>query len=477
MPKILIVEDDRDLADSLAHALKAVGHRVDTVTEVATGIQQAIQETYDVVVTDLQFTRERIGGLELIQQLHAANPLLPIILMTAYPSTQTVIEATKYGAHEYIPKGADTIEALLPAIERAVERTRPPKETEVLSVESLIQDSIVGNSPAMREVYKAIGRLSRAPVTVLIRGETGTGKELVARALHSHSDRAKQPFIPVNCVAIPETLLESELFGHEPGAFTGAIARRIGCFEQANDGTIFLDEIGDMTRNTQAKLLRVLQDKTIQRLGGRETISVNGRVVAATHCNLEEAIRDGSFRQDLYYRLSVAVIHLPPLRQRLDDIPDLVTFFVQRHGADLGSPNVPIAKEAIQDLQQHSWPGNVRELENVVRRALNLALGHTITRPVIREALAQAVPRAAPSQPIGDYLADLLDRAEKGTMENVQAAMVWDLERELYALAIRRSKGNQALAARWLGVSRPTMREKLRLYRLASRADDETDSQ
>jgi len=314
----------------------------------------------------------------------------------------------------------------------------------------------------MQTVFKEIGRLAAKPVTVLIRGETGTGKELVARAIYQHGGRDDRPFVVVNCVAIPETLLESELFGHEQGAFTGATARRIGRFEQANHGTIFLDEIGDMTMGTQAKLLRVLQDKTIQRLGGKETIPVDVRVVAATHRNLEQAIEEKQFREDLYYRLNVAVVHLPPLRERRDDIPALVRHFLRRYGEELGVANPAACTDAMQYLMQQPWHGNVRELENVVRRALLLARNKTIGPDEVRLAYSQTrPPRPAENQPLPSYIGDLLGRASRGELENVHAELVEAVERELYAQAIRLAQGNQAKAAKWLGVSRPTMREKL----------------
>lgn len=425
-------------------------------------MSQATENSYDVVVTDFQLPGA--SGLELIKHLHATQPRLPVILMTAHSSTQTVIEATKFGAHEYVLKGAETTEELIKAIDKAVQRSRQPVDTEVLDAEAYVENDIVGCSPAMIKVYQSIGRLAATPVTVLVRGETGTGKELVSRALHQHSGRGE--FIVVNCVAIPETLLESQLFGHEAGAFTGATARQIGKFEEAKGGTIFLDEIGDMSSSTQAKLLRVLEEKTIQRLGGHEDIAVDARVIAATHRDLEKAIAEGGFRDDLYYRLAVAVINLPPLRERPEDIPSLVQFFVKRHGEELGSPNVAVENDAIKFLQAHSWPGNVRELANVVRRALSLALGHTLTERIVREAMEQATVRVAPEQTLRGYIASLLDRAQRGELQNAQAEMIKDLELELYARAIELAKGNQALAARWLGVSRPTMREKLNEYGL-----------
>jgi transcriptional regulator with GAF, ATPase, and Fis domain len=267
----------------------------------------------------------------------------------------------------------------------------------------------------MQAIYKEIGRVASKPVTVLIRGETGTGKELIARAIYQHSDRANAPFIAINCAAIPETLLESELFGHERGAFTGADARRIGRFEQADHGTIFLDEIGDLTPGTQSKLLRVLQEKTLQRLGGKETISVDVRVVAATHRDLETAIREKQFREDLYYRLNVVAITLPPLRHRREDVPDLVRYFLGKHGPDLGNAGPSIHSEAADFLQSQSWPGNVRELENVVRKALLAAQGYTINLDHVRAALSKTGGEVySAMRPFGEYVDELLAAARRG---------------------------------------------------------------
>jgi DNA-binding NtrC family response regulator len=314
----------------------------------------------------------------------------------------------------------------------------------------------------MQAIYKEIGRVASKPVNVLIRGETGTGKELIARALYQHSERSQGPFIAINCAAIPETLLESELFGHERGAFTGAEARRIGRFEQADRGTIFLDEIGDMTMGTQVKLVRVLQEKSLQRLGGKETISVDVRVVAATHRDLETAIREKQFREDLYYRLSVVVISLPPLRQRKEDIPALVHYFLQKYGPELGNPEPSIHPEALDYLEAQSWPGNVRELENVVRKTLLLGQSYTINADHVRAALHKTGALAASAaQPIGEYLDELLAAARRGDLADAHAQALALMERELFTRAIQQAHGNQARAARWLGISRITMKAKL----------------
>jgi len=311
-------------------------------------------------------------------------------------------------------------------------------------------------------LYKEIGRIASKPINVLIRGETGTGKELIARAIYQHSERGRTPFIAINCAAIPETLLESELFGHERGAFTGAETLRIGRFEQADHGTIFLDEIGDMTPGTQIKLLRVLQEKCLQRLGGKATIPVDVRVLAATHRDLEQAIKTKQFREDLYYRLSVVVISLPPLRERKEDIPDLVRFFLRKYAGELGAENPSIHGEALDYLRAENWPGNVRELENVVRKVLLLAQSYTITVAHVQAALARSTPPPEAGQrSLREYVDDLLSAAQRGELADAHTRLLQAAEREIFSRAIDLAHGNQAKAARWIGVSRLTMREKL----------------
>jgi DNA-binding NtrC family response regulator len=304
-------------------------------------------------------------------------------------------------------------------------------------------------------------------VSVLIRGETGTGKELIARAIYQHSDRATGPFIAINCAAIPETLLESELFGHERGAFTGAEARRIGRFEQANSGTIFLDEIGEMTPSTQVKLLRVLQEKSIQRLGGRETIPVDVRIIAATNRDLETAMRARQLREDLFYRLSVVVINLPPLRERREDVTSLVHYFLQRFGPELGSPDPTIQPDAMEFLQAQSWPGNVREVENVIRKVVLLSSGYHINLEHVKAALGRGAGQSSgDNQSLRELAMDLLTAAQRGESSDAHARLMELAERELLSQAIKLAQGNQAKAARWLGISRLTLREKLTQFGL-----------
>jgi nitrogen regulation protein NR(I) len=457
--RILLIEDDSGITDTLQRVLAAEGHVVEIEKRGNDGLARAIKDSFNVVITDLKLPG--LNGLELVRQLHMAKPRLPIILVTAFGTTETAIEAMKFGAYDYLLKPFN-IPQLIKLVHKAADNNRRMSEPVGLGEVSQSRDALVGRSQAMQNIYKEIGRVAAKPVSILIRGETGTGKELIARAIYQHSDRANAPFIAVNCAAIPETLLESELFGHERGAFTGADAKRIGRFEQADHGTIFLDEIGDMTLGTQSKLLRVLQEKTLRRLGGKETISVDVRVVAATHRDLEAAIREKQFREDLYYRLNVVAVTLPPLRNRREDVPDLVRYFLGKHGADLGNASPSIHSEAVEFLQSQSWPGNVRELENVMRKALLAAQGYTINLDHARDVLNKNSGNAySATRPVGEYVDELLAAARREEITDAYARVIETVERELCARAIEQAQGNQAKAARWLGISRITMKAKL----------------
>lgn len=459
-PAILIIDDDPGITAGLKRVLSNDGYEVDVVERGDEGWNRASSRNFDAVLTDLKMPG--LSGLELIQALHQAKPRLPIILMTAHGTTETAIKATKLGAFDYLLKPFE-MEELLDLIAKAVNCNRLSSEPVQIGEAPSEHDAIIGNSKAMQTIYKEIGRVAPSPVTVLIRGETGTGKELIARAIYQHSDRANFPFIAVNCAAIPETLLESELFGHERGAFTGAEVRRIGRFEQADKGTIFLDEIGEMSPGTQAKLLRVLQDKTIQRLGGKETITVDLRVIAATHRDLEQAIVDKNFREDLYYRLSVVVLNLPPLRSRTEDIPALVNYFLRHESRQLGVSAPGIQPEAVAALQVYGWPGNVRELQNLIRQLVLSARGYPITQMMVSQSLARLNKSASSKTGAGltELVAELLQQAQSGQTENIHSELMRLAEQELFTQAIAAAQGNQAQASRWLGISRLTMREKL----------------
>jgi nitrogen regulation protein NR(I) len=457
--RLLLIEDDHSTAVSLRKVLQHEGYEVDLSARGDTGLEQAEARAYDVVLTDLRLPG--LDGLEVVQRLHETQPRLPIILMTAHGTTETAIEATKFGAYDYLVKPFDAAE-LFDLIAAASANSRRMTEPVEVGGGGSHTSAIVGQSRAMQTLYKEIGRVAGTPITVLIRGDTGTGKELVARAIYQHSQRANAPFIAVNCAAIPETLLESELFGHERGAFTGATLRRIGRFEQAHHGTLFLDEIGDLSLGTQAKLLRVLQERHIQRLGNEAAIPVDVRVIAATHRDLESAMAEREFREDLYYRLSVVTLKLPPLRERTEDIPDLVKHFLLRHGRELGIDHPSIQPEAIAFLQAQPWPGNVRELENVLRQARLAARPLTIGLEPVQQIISRARrPSTSFHQVQAQYISELLAAAQRGEIEGAFARMLQDLEPELYSQAIQLAQGNQAKAARWLGVTRLKMRDKL----------------
>ncbi len=456
---VLLIEDDPGIVMTLRRVLAEEGYQVQVETRGDQGLSRARDNGFDVVITDMKLPG--LNGLDLVKELHAAKPRLPIILITAHGTTETAIEATKSGAYDYLLKPFE-IPELIGLVGQAVSNRRLMTEPVDLGAPGESPHALIGNSRSMQSIYKEIGRIASKPVNVLIRGETGTGKELIARAIYQHSERSKAPFIAINCAAIPETLLESELFGHERGAFTGAEARRIGRFEQAAGGTIFLDEIGDMTPGTQVKLLRVLQDKALQRLGGKETIPVDVRVIAATHRDLESAIKEKAFREDLFYRLSVVVLTLPPLRERKEDIPELLRYFLRKYSADFAVENPSIHADALDLLRAQNWPGNVRELENAVRKMLLLAQGYTIGPEHVRAALARtAVHLEAAAQTLREIVDELLSAAQQGALEDAHRRLLQAAERELFSRAIELARGNQAKAARWVGVSRLTMREKL----------------
>jgi DNA-binding NtrC family response regulator len=463
-PRVLLIDDDPGIADTLQRVLVGEGYDVIVRRRGDEGLAAATSEPVNVVITDLRLPG--LNGIELTQRLRLARPRLPVILVTAFGTTETAIEATKFGAYDYLLKPF-SMPQLIELVRKAADSNRLMSEPVDLGVPGVARDALVGHSEVMQAIYKEIGRVASKPVSVLIRGETGTGKELIARALYQHSERAQAPFIAVNCAAIPEPLLESELFGHERGAFTGAETRRIGRFEQANHGTLFLDEIGDMTRGTQVKLVRVLQEQCLQRVGGKESIPIDVRVIAATHRDLESAIVQQQFREDLFYRLSVVVITLPPLRSRREDIPDLIRYFLQKHGPALGHPRPSISAAAVELLRQQPWPGNVRHLENVVRKSLLLTQGYPIAEEHVRAALSQAgTGQFSPASPFGDYVDELLAAVRRGEAIDVHARVIETVERELFARAIQLAEGNQAKAARWLGVSRITMKAKLVQYGL-----------
>ena len=464
--RLLLIDDDDDFASSLLTVLETSGHLVRRASDGTTGIQLAMAEPFDLVICDIRMPG--IGGMEVLQQLHTAKPRLPVILMTAFTTTERAIESMKAGAFDYLLKPFDPPE-MLRVVERALHMSFAAARPVPLREGEAGKAALIGRSRAMQEVFKQLGSYAATPVPVLILGETGTGKELVARALHLHSSRAAQPFVAVNCAAIPENLIESELFGHEKGAFTHAVSRRAGRFEQAQGGTLFLDEIGDIPPPVQAKLLRVLQERRVSRVGGSQEIELDVRVIAATHRDLPGMIKKGEFREDLLYRLNGAVLRLPPLRERTDDITPLTRHFLAKVAGQLGISEPAIEREALEVLEvlkQHRWSGNVRELENVTRTLLIEARGFPISADMVRTLLGSP-PAELPVHTITELVESCLHAAQAGTLPGgALNAAVEALERALYASALRLAAGNQSQVAEWLGVSRVTVREKLDRYDL-----------
>ncbi len=461
---LLLLIDGTPEAEALQVGLNGLGFRCDWAKTGPEGAERVRDGRYEAVISE--FRLEGLGGLKVLHEIRALRPRLPVILLSGHGGSDTAIEAIKAGAYDWLLKPADleeVREVLTKAVTDARRMSKPVEIGEVYPE----QDTIVGRSRAMREIYKQLGRVAAQPVNVLIRGDTGTGKELIARAIYQHGHRAHRPFIAVNCAAIPENLLESELFGHEKGSFTGADRQRIGRFEQAHGGTLFLDEIGDLDATLQSKLLRVLQEKVIQRVGGQQEIPVDVRVIAATHRNLEAMIARGDFREDLFYRLNVVCITIPPLRERREDIAALVDYFLERYGREYGIESPSIAAKAVEFLSSQDWPGNIRQLQNVIRKALLASRGYTIGWQDCRQVLENSEPAGREEDPsLSSLVNQTLTRVINGETGEALPVLQAAFEKEVYGQTIQRSGGNQAKAARWLGVSRLTLREKLRQYGL-----------
>jgi two-component system nitrogen regulation response regulator GlnG len=464
MSTLLIIDDEPNVCYSLEKVLRSAKLAVRTAATAAEGLQAVRAELPDAVLLDLRLPD--MPGLEAYQLIRQIDARLPVIVITAHGTTETAIEAMKLGAFEYLLKPLDLAQ-LREVVTRAVHLSRLSRTPAVYdeSPQPLGEgDQLVGTSPAMQELYKSIGRIAPQDVTVLIQGESGTGKELVARAIYQHSRRSKAPFLAINCAAIPEPLLESELFGHERGAFTGADRRRIGKFEQADNGTLFMDEVGDMAPATQAKLLRLLQEGEFERVGGNTTIRTNIRVIAATNQDLESLAATGRFRQDLFYRLNVLSINIPPLRDHIDDLPLLVRYFLGRMNRELDRHVQDVSPEAMQLLRQHTWPGNVRELQSAVKYALIHAAGDTLTPECLPQHVREAALAGSASAAAGGacdvarLVRDLLKDRSGDIYYLVQAAV----DRTVLAAVLEHVKGNQVEAAEILGISRNTLRSKLR---------------
>lgn len=474
---ILLVDDEPKIRGALAAALRDESHDVTATGSPREALRLLNERPFDLLVVDNLMPE--MTGLELIREVTTmpAGERPEILMMTAHATIESAIEAMKLGATDYLQKPFE-IDEFLVVVRRAIERERMRTHRDYLITERDEQFNnygIVGRSKAIQEVVKTAKLVAQSRSTVLLNGETGTGKELVARAIWQHSERVAEPFVAINCTAIPEHLIESELFGHERGAFTGADSRRIGRFEQAHRGTLLLDEIGDLQPQVQVKLLRVLQEKAIQRVGGRESVPVDVRLIAATHRDLETMIRDGRFREDLYYRLNVMEITLPPLRDRREDIPDLVRFFLDKYTREFGLTTAPIQPEALEYLRGLPWPGNVRELENLVRKALLSSRGFPVSLDHVRQSIQSSeIPADAPERPLQAHVRARLEAAIRGEGSDVYASLLTELERELFLQTMEASAGNLAKAARWLGITRLTLREKLTRHGLrnASIPDD-----
>jgi len=464
---ILIIDDDDQLRTSFQKLLSEEGYSVEGAPSGEAGLKMLHARIPDLVILDMRLPG--MNGLETFKAIHSVDPKLPVIIMTAFGTTETAIEATKMGAFEYILKPFD-IPEMLGIIRQALEAGRFMRSPVNMDPrpEDTAGEAIIGRSRPMQEVYKSIGRVASTHATVLIRGESGTGKELVARAIYQHSPRANRPFLVINCVAIPENLLESELFGYEKGAFTGASHRRVGKIEQASGGTVFLDEIGDMPSTIQAKILRLLQERSIERLGGRETIPVDVRIIAATNRNLEAALSQGRFREDLYYRLKVVTIWLPPLRERMDDILLLADYFLSKCSADMGIDNPGIQKDALSALKHYAWPGNVREFYNTVQKALIFNRGAPVSAEDIAQAVSDkvrgpAIENGAGDEPIRKWIREAL--TDKGA-ENIFDVCMDRFASLIISEALTMTDGNRSQAARLLGLSRPTLHSRIEKYRL-----------
>jgi two-component system nitrogen regulation response regulator GlnG len=467
-PTVLVADDDRSIRTVLTQALGRSGYQVRSTGNAATLWRWVEDGEGDLVITDVVMPDE--NGLDLIPRIKRVRPELRVVVMSAQSTLITAVKATQRGAFEYLPKPFD-LKELLAVVGRAL---AAPVDIAVASPDPHDGDErlpLIGRSPAMQEIYRTIARLTTADLTVMINGESGTGKELVARALHDYGKRRSGPFVAINMAAIPRELIESELFGHERGAFTGATNRNLGRFEQAAGGTLFLDEIGDMPPEAQTRLLRVLQEGEFTTVGGRQPIRANVRIIAATHRDLRAAIRQGQFREDLFYRLNVVPVRLPPLRERTEDIPPLARHFLDRARED-GLPAKSLDQGALDRLRRHQWPGNVRELENLMRRLAALCPQETITAEVVENELSEATPIAeAPpvagpeplARAVERHIRQFLSAHDDGlASSDIYDRVIAEVERPLIQMTLAATRGNQIKAASMLGLNRNTLRKKIR---------------
>lgn len=456
--KIAVVDDDIEMGRVVKDLLTYEGYEVSQYSSASEALARIKTDIPQVLITDHKM--KDIDGLMLLKKINADYPEIVTLMMTAFGSIETAIEAMRLGAYHYITKPFKNEELVL-LVKRALEKSSLKNENKILKLElnkSFNLESITGKSQAMTSVFELVKLVAGAPANVLITGESGSGKEVISRAIHNSGDRKKKPFIPINCTAIPEQLLESELFGHVKGSFTGAASDKKGLFEEANGGTLFLDEIGDLSLPLQAKLLRVLQDKQIRPVGSNQIKQVDVRIIAATHRDLKIMVKDGKFREDLFYRLNVIPVRVPPLRERIEDIPLLVERFIQKFSSYSSSKIKGISSEALEVLMAHSWPGNVRELENVIERALVLSRGETIEKHAVMDsALAEA------KQNVEQLYAD------RPTLEKLEERYI-----KMVMIEVNHKKDE---AAKVLGVSRRTLYRKERLYGMISADTQEPDDE
>ena len=454
--RILVIDDDKDICALLTSALATEGFEVEVAHTAEQGLEFLDSKSpFDLVMLDIRLPDAH--GTEVLAHIFSRNAAIPVIMVSAYATVDLAVKAVKEGAFDFIQKPFDLNEMFI-RVRNAINSSSLSREISTLRQQLADRysfDNIVGKSRAMQDVFRLLHDIAVSDATVLITGESGTGKELVARALHVNSPRANKPFVVVNSAAIPETLLESELFGHEKGSFTGAVARKIGKFEAAEGGSIFLDEIGDLSPTLQVKILRVLQEKEFERVGGLEKINVNVRVIAATNRDLQRAVREKNFREDLYYRLNVLQVELPPLRERYDDIPMLAMYFLEKYAKCMKKHITSISPEAMGLLQNQPWRGNVRELENAIERAVVMSRGQSLEKEdfPLQQDLASS---------------EGIDRIKR-IQDSDATPTVGELEKEALKIAIKKCRGNITAAAKQLGIGRDTMYRKMRKYKIAHR--------
>jgi two-component system response regulator HydG len=446
-PKLLVVDDEASHRKMIEAVLSDEGYEIKQADDGQAAIDAVENGFFDLILLDIRM--RKVGGIEALNRIREISPGIPIIIMTAYASVDTAVDALKAGAYDYLTKPLD-IEELKILVQKTLRFHQ--LEQENIYLKERLNDrfdfsNIIGHGPAMKKLFETMALVSPSEATVLIFGESGTGKELIADAIHQNSPRLERPFIKVNCAALPETLLESELFGHEKGSFTGAVARKQGRFQLAHNSSILLDEVAEMAPTTQAKILRVLQEREFEPLGSTQTIKVDTRVIAATNKNLEEEIKAGRFREDLYYRLNVVSLQVPPIRERREDIPLLTDFFLKRYAERNKRILKGFTPRAMDLLMRHEWPGNVRELENVVERAVIMARGEMITPAEFPEILQQ------------------LDPEVKATYVNLSPGRTLkDVEKDMILRTLEETEGNRTHAAKILGISRRTLQLKLKEY-------------